>query len=140
CMLRVDGIGNVYAIRPDRNGRIDAPAVAVGSHIDTQPNGGKFDGNYGVLAGLEVLRTLNDNGVQTDRPYAVAIWTNEEGSRFTPVMMGSGVYAEAFTLEHCLAQHDRDGVSAGEALAAIGYAGKDQPPALAAYFEPHIEQ
>ena len=140
CTLRVDGIGNVYAIRPDRNGRIDAPAVAVGSHIDTQPNGGKFDGNYGVLAGLEVLRTLNDHGVQTERPYAVAIWTNEEGSRFTPVMMGSGVYAGAFTLEHCLAQRDRDGVSAGEALAAIGYAGKDQPPALATYLEPHIEQ
>lgn len=140
CTLRVDGIGNVYAIRPDRHGRIDAPAVAVGSHIDTQPNGGKFDGNYGVLAGLEVLRTLNDHGVQTERPFVVAIWTNEEGSRFTPVMMGSGVYAGAFTLEHCLAQRDRDGVSAGEALVAIGYAGKDQPPALAAYLEPHIEQ
>jgi len=140
CHVAVDPIGNIVAIRPDRNGRIDAPPVAVGSHIDTQPTGGKFDGNYGVLAGLEVLRTLNDHGIETERPVAVAIWTNEEGSRFTPVMMGSGVWAGAFTLEHCLAQRDRDGVSAGESLRAIGYAGNDSLPRFAAYFEPHIEQ
>jgi len=140
CELRVDGIGNVYAIRPDRHGRTDAPAVAVGSHIDTQPSGGKFDGNYGVLAGVEVLRTLNDHGIQTERPFAVAIWTNEEGSRFTPVMMGSGVYAKAFTLEHCLGQRALDGASVAEALDTIGYAGTDTPPAFAAYLEPHIEQ
>lgn len=140
CTLHIDGIGNIFAIRPDRNGRTDAPAIAVGSHIDTQPNGGKFDGNYGVLAGLEVLRTLNAHAVQTDRPFVVAIWTNEEGSRFTPVMMGSGVYAGAFTLDYCRAQRDRDGTSVGEALATIGYAGTDQPPRLAAYLEPHIEQ
>ena len=151
CEIRVDPIGNVFGIRPGRRGNgfdaHGAPAsdpalhpVAVGSHVDTQPSGGKFDGNYGVLAGVEVIRALNDAGVQTERPVAVAIWTNEEGTRFTPVMMGSGVYCGAFTLEHCLAQRDRDGVSVGEALAAIGYAGRDAAPRFAAYFEPHIEQ
>ena len=140
CTIRIDAIGNVFGIRPDRDGRVDTPALAVGSHIDTQPSGGKFDGNYGVLAGLEVVRTLNDRGIKTSKPVAVAIWTNEEGSRFTPVMMGSGVWANAFTLEHCLSQKDRDGQSVGEALAAIGYAGTDAAPRLAAYFEPHIEQ
>jgi N-carbamoyl-L-amino-acid hydrolase len=151
CEIRIDGIGNVFGIRPGRRGNgfdaNGAPAadpadrpVAVGSHVDTQPSGGKFDGNYGVLAGLEVIRALNDAGAQTERPVAVAIWTNEEGTRFTPVMMGSGVYCEAFTLEHCLAQRDRDGVSVGEALAQIGYAGHDVAPRFAAYFEPHIEQ
>lgn len=151
CQVRVDAIGNVFAIRPGRRGNgFDAagapltdPAdlpVAVGSHIDTQPSGGRFDGNYGVLAGLEVLRALEAAGVVTDRPLAVAIWTNEEGTRFTPVMMGSGVYCGAFTLEHCLAQQDRDGVSVGEALAGIGYRGTDTAPRFAAYFEPHIEQ
>lgn len=140
CTLQVDAIGNVYAIRPDRHGRTDQPAVAVGSHIDTQPNGGKFDGNYGVLAGLEVVRALNDAGIATERPVAVAIWTNEEGTRFTPVMMGSGVWCGAFELEDCLAQRDRDGVSVADALAAIGYAGTDLAPRFAAYLEPHIEQ
>lgn len=151
CEIRVDAIGNVFGIRPGRNGDgFDAsgapcadPAarpVAIGSHVDTQPSGGKFDGNYGVLAGLEVIRALNDAGVRTERPVAVAIWTNEEGTRFTPVMMGSGVYCGAFTLEHCLAQRDRDGASVSEALAAIGYAGRDLAPRFAAYFEPHIEQ
>ncbi|MFO1198164.1 MAG: Zn-dependent hydrolase [Burkholderiaceae bacterium] len=137
CDIRVDAIGNVFATRAGRTG---APAVAIGSHVDTQPSGGKFDGNYGVLSGLEVVRTLADAGIVTERPVTVAIWTNEEGTRFTPVMMGSGVYAGAFTLEHCLAQRDRDGVSVGDALAAIGYAGRDAAPRFHAYFEPHIEQ
>jgi len=151
CEIRIDAIGNVFGIRPGRRGNgFDAdgnpasdPAarpVAVGSHVDTQPSGGKFDGNYGVLAGVEVLRALNDAGLQTERPVAVAIWTNEEGTRFTPVMMGSGVYCGAFGIEHCLAQHDRDGISVAQALAAIEYAGRDTPPRFAAYFEPHIEQ
>lgn len=151
CEIRIDAIGNVFGIRPGRRGNgFDAdgnpasdPAarpVAVGSHVDTQPSGGKFDGNYGVLAGVEVLRALNDAGLQTERPVAVAIWTNEEGTRFTPVMMGSGVYCGAFGIEHCLTQHDRDGISVAQALAAIEYAGRDTPPRFAAYFEPHIEQ
>ena len=151
CEIRIDAIGNVFGIRPGRRGNgFDAdgnpasdPAarpVAVGSHVDTQPSGGKFDGNYGVLAGVEVLRALNDAGLQTERPVAVAIWTNEEGTRFTPVMMGSGVYCGAFGIEHCLTQHDRDGISVAQALATIEYAGRDTPPRFAAYFEPHIEQ
>jgi len=142
CEVRVDAIGNIFARRPGRNNAL--PPVATGSHIDTQPTGGKFDGNYGVLAGLEVIRTLNDAGVQTEAPLEVAVWTNEEGSRFVPVMMGSGVFAGAFTLEHALAQRDNDGISVSEALVAIGYAGSAPVSAAAspvgAYFEAHIEQ
>ncbi|VVD89059.1 amidase, hydantoinase/carbamoylase family protein [Pandoraea morbifera] len=142
CTVRVDAIGNLFARRAGRDDTL--PPVMTGSHIDTQPTGGKFDGNYGVLAGLEVLRTLNDNGVVTQAPLEVAVWTNEEGSRFVPVMMGSGVYAGAFSLEHALAQRDHDGVSVADALHAIGYAGETsavgRPGAVGAYFEAHIEQ
>ena len=144
CSVRVDQVGNIFARRPGRDGT--RAAVATGSHIDTQPTGGKFDGNYGVLAGIEVLRTLNDAGIQTVAPIEVCVWTNEEGSRFVPVMMGSGVYCGAFTLDHALAATDRDGVSVREALAGIGYAG-DAPAAITAgaprfdaYYEAHIEQ
>ena len=144
CSLRVDAIGNLFARRAGSDDAL--PAVATGSHIDTQPTGGRFDGNYGVLAGLEVLRTLDDHGVRTRAPLEVCVWTNEEGSRFVPVMMGSGVYAGAFTLEHALAARDREGTSVGDALAAIGYAGAapaavtDGAPRFGAYFEAHIEQ
>ncbi|WP_321915102.1 MULTISPECIES: Zn-dependent hydrolase [unclassified Paraburkholderia] len=140
CTIRVDAIGNIFARRAGE--RDDLPPVMTGSHIDTQPTGGKFDGNYGVLAGLEVLRTLVEAGVRTLAPLEVAVWTNEEGSRFVPVMMGSGVFAGAFTLEHALAQRDRDGVSVSEALAKIGYAGAGPfaPHRVGAYFEAHIEQ
>ena len=137
CQILIDAIGNIFAIR---SGARDTEPVGIGSHIDTQPSGGKFDGNYGVLAGLEIIRALNDAQIETDRPVAVAIWTNEEGSRFTPVMMGSGVYAGAFSLEHCLERTDLDGISVREALARIGYAGSDHAPRFAAFFEPHIEQ
>ncbi len=138
--VEIDGAGNIFATR---RGRDDAaPVVLTGSHVDTQPSGGKFDGNYGVLAGLEVLRTLNDAGIVTERPIAVAIWTNEEGSRFVPVMGGSGAFAGVFTLEHLLGQRDVDGVTFGDALRRIGYAGGapvgGRP--LDAYFEAHIEQ
>jgi len=139
CSVRVDAIGNIFARRAGL--RDDLPPVMTGSHIDTQPTGGKFDGNYGVLAGLEVLRTLAEVNVQTLAPLEVAVWTNEEGSRFVPVMMGSGVFSGAFTLEHALEQRDRDGVSVRDALTAIGYAGEhDKPHAVGAYFEAHIEQ
>ncbi len=142
CEVRVDAIGNIFARRAGRNAAL--PPVTTGSHIDTQPTGGKFDGNYGVLAGLEVIRCLNDAGVRTEAPIEVAVWTNEEGSRFVPVMMGSGVFADAFTLEHALAQRDTEGVSVAEALAAIGYAGSVPASAasspVGAYFEAHIEQ
>jgi len=138
--VEIDGAGNVFATRAGRNA--GAPVVLTGSHVDTQPSGGKFDGNYGVLAGLEVLRTLNDAGITTEKPVGVAIWTNEEGSRFVPVMGGSGAFAGVFTLEHLLAQRDVDGVTFGEALRRVGYEG-DKPVggrALDAYFEAHIEQ
>ena len=144
CTVRVDAIGNLFARREGTDAT--RPAVATGSHIDTQPTGGKFDGNYGVLAGLEVLRTLNDAGIRTAAPLEVCVWTNEEGSRFVPVMMGSGVYAGAFSLASVLEAADRDGIRVGEALRAIGFAGAapaavDQgAPRFAAYFEAHIEQ
>jgi N-carbamoyl-L-amino-acid hydrolase len=140
CTVRVDAIGNIFVRRA--GSRDDLPPVMTGSHIDTQPTGGKFDGNYGVLAGLEVLRTLDDAKLRTVAPLEVAVWTNEEGSRFVPVMMGSGVFADAFTLEHALGQRDRDGVSVSEALVQIGYAGDGPfaPHRVGAYFEAHIEQ
>ena len=140
CNVDIDGVGNIFATRRGR--AAGAPVVLTGSHIDTQPSGGKFDGNYGVLAGLEVLRTLNAAGIETEKPVGVAIWTNEEGSRFVPVMGGSGAYAGVFTVEHLLAQRDVDGVAFGEALERIGYKGDASVGgrALDAYFEAHIEQ
>lgn len=144
CSVRVDAIGNLFARR--EGSQPGLPAVATGSHIDTQPTGGKFDGNYGVLAGLEVLRTLDDAGIRTRAPLEVCVWTNEEGSRFVPVMMGSGVYAGAFPLQHALDAADRDGTTVRAALAAIGYAGEapaavaNGAPRFGAYFEAHIEQ
>jgi beta-ureidopropionase / N-carbamoyl-L-amino-acid hydrolase len=139
CTVTVDRIGNIFGRRAGRNDAL--PPVVAGSHIDTQPSGGKFDGNYGVLAALEVVRTLNDQRVVTGRPFEVAIWTNEEGTRFTPVMMGSGVFAGAFTLDHALGQTDLDGRAVGDELLRIGYAGEapvGKP--IEAYFEAHIEQ
>ena len=95
-IVSVDQVGNIFGRRAGRNPLL-APVIT-GSHIDTQPTGGKFDGCYGVMAGLEIMRTLQDHQIQTDAPLELAIWTNEEGSRFVPVMMGSGVFAKAFTL------------------------------------------
>ena len=138
--VTVDKIGNVFMRRPGRNDAL--PPVMTGSHIDTQPTGGKYDGNYGVLAGLEVVRTLNDHGIETEAPIEVAFWTNEEGSRFVPVMMGSGVFAGAFTLEHAYAARDTQGKTVREELERIGYIGSEEPGAhpIGAYFEAHIEQ
>jgi N-carbamoyl-L-amino-acid hydrolase len=140
CSIRVDSIGNIFARREGRNPAL--PVVMTGSHIDTQPTGGKFDGNYGVLAGLEVFKTLNDAGIVTESPLEVVVWTNEEGSRFVPVMMGSGTFIGEFKIDEVLAQKDRDGVTVGSALTEIGYAGKDKvsTEGIAAYFEAHIEQ
>jgi len=138
--ITVDKIGNVFMRREGSNPAL-APVVT-GSHIDTQPTGGKFDGNYGVLAGLEVIRTLNDHNIRTEAPIEVAFWTNEEGSRFVPVMMGSGVFCGAFSLETACAARDTEGKSVGEELARIGYAGEQTPGEhpIGAYFEAHIEQ
>jgi N-carbamoyl-L-amino-acid hydrolase len=138
--ITVDQIGNVFMRREGSNP--DLAPVVTGSHIDTQPTGGKFDGNYGVLAGLEVVRTLNQHGIRTEAPIEVVFWTNEEGSRFVPVMMGSGVFCGAFGLETAYAARDVEGKSVGEELERIGYRGEQVPGAhpIGAYFETHIEQ
>jgi N-carbamoyl-L-amino-acid hydrolase len=138
--VTVDAIGNVFMRREGANPAL--PPIVTGSHIDTQPTGGKFDGNYGVLAGLEVVRTLNERGIRTEAPIEVAFWTNEEGSRFVPVMMGSGVFCGAFSLETAYAARDVDGKSVGEELERIGYRGAQAPGMhpIGAYFETHIEQ
>jgi N-carbamoyl-L-amino-acid hydrolase len=140
CTVRVDRMGNIFARRP---GRDDGQApVMMGSHLDTQPSGGRFDGVYGVLAGLEVIRTLNDHGYETDVPVEVSVWTNEEGARFAPSMIGSGVFAGVYSLEKGHACRDADGRTIGEELARIGYAGDEacggRP--IRAFFEAHIEQ
>ncbi|PVY90342.1 N-carbamoyl-L-amino-acid hydrolase [Acidovorax sp. 99] len=138
--VTIDKIGNGFMRRPGRNNSL--PPIMTGSHIDTQPTGGKFDGNYGVLAGIEVVRTLNDHGIETEAPIEVAFWTNEEGSRFVPVMMGSGVFAKAFTLEHAYAATDTEGKTVKGELERIGYIGDQEPGdhPIGAYFETHIEQ
>ncbi|HOE43345.1 MAG TPA: Zn-dependent hydrolase [Rhodoferax sp.] len=138
--VTIDKIGNGFMRRAGRNNAL--PPIVMGSHIDTQPTGGKFDGNYGVLSGLEVMRTLNDHGIETEAPVEVSFWTNEEGSRFVPVMMGSGVFARAFTLAHAYAARDTEGKSVGDELARIGYIGEQEPGEhpIGAYFEAHIEQ
>ncbi len=138
--VTVDQIGNTFMRRAGRDNAL--PPVVTGSHIDTQPTGGKFDGNYGVLAGLEVVRRLNELGIQTEAPVEVVFWTNEEGSRFVPVMMGSGVFAGAITLEKAHAARDTDGRSVREELLRIGALGDEEPGArpMGTYFEVHIEQ
>ena len=138
--IGVDQIGNIFMRREGRDASL--PPVMTGSHVDTQPTGGKFDGNYGVLAGLEVVRTLNDHDIVTEAPLEVAVWTNEEGSRFVPVMMGSGVFCGAFGLDHAYAARDAGGRSVREELARIGYLGSEVPGRhpVACYFEAHIEQ
>ena len=140
CSITVDSIGNIFARRPGRNET--KPAIMMGSHLDTQPTGGRFDGVLGVLAGLEALRTLNDHDIETDAPVEVACWTNEEGSRFSPAMMGSGVFAGVFELDSILMKSDIDGAILGNELKRIGYNGCDIPGGrkVGAYFELHIEQ
>ena len=136
--VRWDAVGNIFARRAGTD-PLAAPVV-IGSHLDTQPSGGKYDGAYGVMAGLEVVRTLDDRRIATRAPIEVVSWTNEEGSRFVPVMMGSGVFAGVFRVEHVLAAEDTDGISAGQALKDIGYAGDAPAHEIDAYFEAHIEQ
>ncbi|MCE4056483.1 Zn-dependent hydrolase [Pseudomonas sp. Au-Pse12] len=137
--LSVDPIGNLFARRPGRDP--DAAPVMMGSHLDTQPEGGRFDGVYGVLAGLEVVRSLNDLGIQTHKPLEVAVWTNEEGARFTPAMFGSAVFTGVMNLDAALAVRDAEGISVAQALQRSGYAGsRPLGGAVDAYFEAHIEQ
>ena len=140
CSVTVDGMGNIFARRAGR--RRDLPPVVTGSHLDTQPTGGRFDGVYGVLAGLEVIRTLNDAGYETDAPLEVVVWTNEEGARFAPAMVGSGVFAGVFDEAYGHSRADLDGKTMGEELRRIGYLGPEKTGGrkLGAYFEAHIEQ
>jgi N-carbamoyl-L-amino-acid hydrolase len=140
CTVSVDEVGNMFALRPGR--RADVKPIAIGSHLDTQPTGGKFDGVLGVLGGLEVLKTLHDLGYETNAPLLLVNWTNEEGSRFAPAMLGSGVFAKAFDRAYADSREDRQGARFGDALDAIGYRGnvKAGEVAIAAMFELHIEQ
>ncbi|RLM27029.1 Zn-dependent hydrolase [Brenneria alni] len=134
-----DAIGNLFARREGKNAQ--ANPIVMGSHLDTQPKGGRFDGIYGVLAGLEVVRTLNDKNITTNQPLEIAVWTNEEGARFTPAMLGSAVFTGALALEKALEITDREGISMGQSLNDIGHAGAT-PLArpFDAYYEAHIEQ
>lgn len=142
CTVTVDRVGNIFARRPGRNP--DLPPVMTGSHLDTQPTGGRFDGAYGVMAGLEVVRTLNDLGYETEAPVEIVAWTNEEGSRFSPAMVGSGAFAGIFALDQALATRDNNApdLTLGGELARIGFAGPEPVGSrpVAAYFEAHIEQ
>ena len=142
CTVTIDRIGNIFACRPGRNP--DLPPVMTGSHLDTQPTGGRFDGAYGVMAGLEIVRTLNDLGYATEAPIEIVAWTNEEGSRFSPAMVGSGVFAGVFDLEKALATPDNTApeLKLGGELERIGFAGPEPIGGhrVAAYFEAHIEQ
>jgi len=140
CTVTVDDMGAMFARRPGQ--RNDIPPIAMGSHLDTQPTGGKFDGVLGVLGALEALRTLVQAGYETFAPIEVVNWTNEEGSRFAPAMVASGVFAGAFTRDWAVAREDRDGVAFGTALESIGYRGSEPcgQHALSAFFELHIEQ
>jgi beta-ureidopropionase / N-carbamoyl-L-amino-acid hydrolase len=140
CTVQVDEVGNMFATRPGK--RNDLLPIAMGSHLDTQPTGGKFDGVLGVLGALEVLRTLVDLGYETNAPLMLVNWTNEEGSRFAPAMLCSGVYAGVFTPEFAYSREDRQGIKLGDELQRIGYKGEHKAGAIkfGAMFELHIEQ
>ncbi len=140
CTLAVDDMGNMFARRAGR--RDDLPPIAMGSHLDTQPTGGKFDGALGVLAALEALRTLHRAGYETFAPIEVVNWTNEEGARFAPPMMASGVFAGVFTRDWAAARQDRGGESFGDALDKVGWRGPEPcgQHRFSAFFELHIEQ
>ncbi|MCW2395762.1 MULTISPECIES: Zn-dependent hydrolase [unclassified Sphingobium] len=140
CEIHVDEVGNIFARRAGSDP--DAAPVIAGSHLDTQETGGKFDGVYGVLAALEVVRTLADAGIETVHPIEIAVWTNEEGCRFAPAMLGSGVVSGVYDREFAFSRRDKEGLSFGDELRRIGYAG-DMPAErrqVAAFYEAHIEQ
>ncbi|MEO1531659.1 MAG: hydantoinase/carbamoylase family amidase, partial [Pseudomonadota bacterium] len=138
--MGTDEMGTMFARREGTDP--EALPVYVGSHLDTQPTGGKYDGVLGVLGALEMVRTLNELGVKTRRPIVVVNWTNEEGTRFAPPMLASGVFAGVHTQDWAYARTDAQGVSFGEALAGIGWKGEEKVGAreMHAFFELHIEQ
>ena len=140
CTITIDQMGSIFARRPGRNNEL--PAVMAGSHLDSQPTGGKYDGVYGVLAALELVETLNDHNIETEVPIDIVSWTNEEGARFAPAMLAAGVFCGEFSLEFGHTRTDRDGLTVGDELQRIGYDGAaavgDRP--FKATFEIHIEQ
>lgn len=140
CEITIDQMGNIFGRRPGK--RRDLPAVMSGSHIDSQPKGGRFDGILGVMGPLEVLRSLHENSVETERDLVVVSWTNEEGSRFAPAMVSSGVWVGALELEWAYGRTDINGKKQGEELERIGYKGEVPAESfpLHAYYEYHIEQ
>src|SRR6266404_7348112 len=137
--ITVDQMGNIFG---QRAGEASLAPVIMGSHVDSVPTGGRYDGQLGVLCGLEVIRTLNDEKIRTRHPVILAIFTNEEGARFQPAMIGSGVMAGQIALEDAYNARDRDGIRLGDELERIGYLGPEPciPRPLRAYLELHIEQ
>ena len=135
-------MGNIFAVRPGQNNSL--PPIAIGSHLDTQPTGGRYDGILGVVSGMEVLRVVHENNITTYAPLAVINWTNEEGARFPPCMLGSGVWAGHFTTEYGHARVDGKGIKLGDELERIGYVGSEKSSfetnPILAHFEVHIEQ
>jgi len=140
CAMGLDSMGNMFATRPGTDP--DAAPVYMGSHLDTQPTGGRYDGVLGVLGALEVIRTLNDLGIRTRRPIVATNWTNEEGTRFAPAMLASGVFAGVHSQDFAYARRDAEGKAFGDELARIGWVGDEVPGArpIHAMFELHIEQ
>lgn len=138
--MGVDTMGNMFALRAGSDP--DALPVHIGSHLDTQPTGGRFDGVLGVLAGLEVVRTMNDLGIRTRHPVVVTNWTNEEGARFAPAMLASGVFAGVHSQDYAYGRTDLEGKKFGEELKRIGWVGDEKVGArkMHAMFEYHIEQ
>jgi N-carbamoyl-L-amino-acid hydrolase len=138
--VHVDALGSMYGVRKGRD--MSKPPVGLGSHLDTQPTGGKYDGVLGTLAALEVVRTLNDAGIETEIPLCICNWTNEEGSRFAPATMASAAYAGEYTTDNILGRKDAAGTSVGEALDGIGYRGSEPvgQRKFGAFVELHIEQ
>ena len=140
CEVSVDALGTMFAIRPGRD--MSKPPIGIGSHLDTQPTGGKYDGILGTLAALEVVRAMNDAGIETEFPICVCNWTNEEGSRYAPAMMASAAYAGDYTTDDILGRKDADGITVAEALDTIGYRGADAvgKQTFSAFVELQIEQ
>src|SRR6202046_1915759 len=138
--VHVDALGSMFGLRRGRD--MTKPPVGLGSHLDTQPTGGKFDGVLGTLAALEVVRTLNDAGIETETPICIVNWTNEEGSRFAPAMMASAAYAGDFTTDDILSRQDAGGRTGAEALDSIGYRGARAvgTQKFTSFVELHIEQ
>lgn len=140
CTMGLDQMGNMFAMRSGTDP--DALPVYVGSHLDTQPTGGKYDGVLGVLGGLEIIRTLNDLGIKTKHPIVATNWTNEEGTRYAPAMLASGVFAGMHTQDWAYDREDAEGKKFGDELQRIGWRGDEEVGArkMHAFFELHIEQ